>query len=65
MAKSWWRSKSIWIAAMQIVAGVLGAILGQEWITNNPQAVAVIVTIVGVLNAVIRSITTKPIKLGA
>lgn len=62
--KPWWQSKTLWIAVLQIVAGVLGAILGQEWIAGHPQATSVIVVIVGVLNAVLRSITSKPLKLG-
>ncbi len=63
-AKPWWLSKTIWIAVLQIVSGVLASILAQEWVASHPQAVGVLIAIVGIINAVLRSITTKPISLG-
>ena len=57
--KKWWQSKTIWIAALQAVAGILIAVLNE-----NPalQSVGVIALMKSLVDISLRLVTEKEIK---
>ena len=62
MAKRWWESKTIWANALTTAVGVIGVVMGSDWIAEYPQVASILVMVVGVLNVVLRTITDKPVK---
>jgi hypothetical protein len=45
-----------------MVAGVVGYVAGQAWIQDNASVLAVFVAVQGLVNIVLRFVTTTPIK---
>ena len=55
MAKNWYKSKTMWINLLVVISGVLTAIAGELTAAGT-------LTVIGIVNIVIRKITTEKIK---
>lgn len=62
MGKSLYSSKTIWANLLTLVAGVVGYVVGQEFIQDNASLMAILIAIQGAVNIVLRFVTTVPIK---
>jgi hypothetical protein len=62
MGKNPAKSKTLWVNVIMIVAGALGGIAGTEVIQQNPQIAGYFVSIMGVVNVILRLMTKEPIK---
>jgi hypothetical protein len=62
MGKNAAKSKTLWVNVIMIVAGALGGIAGTEVIQQNPQIAGYFVSIMGVVNVILRLMTKEPIK---
>ena len=60
--KSITQSKTMWFAIATTVVSCLSLVAGEEWIQAYPTAVSVIGIVVGILTAVLRSVTKTAIK---
>jgi hypothetical protein len=60
--KSWWKSKTVWVNVVAVLAGVVGYVAGQDLIQDNTQFIAVLVAMQGGLNVVLRFISGTPIE---
>ena len=60
--KKWWKSKTVWLNVIGVLAGVVGYVAGQELIQDNTQLIAALVAMQGGLNVVLRFITGTPIE---
>lgn len=58
--KRWWESKTIWANLLAIVSGFLEALT--DWIESIGAPNGSLVAIVGVLNVVLRFLTSQPIR---
>ena len=58
-----WLSKTVWVNVLTFLVAVFGLLQGQDWIASNPQWVAIIGAVVGVLNVLIRFVTHQPLTL--
>lgn len=56
MSKSWWKSKAIWLSVL-LVAGGIG-----EFLAGVPAGASISTIMAGVLNVIIRVLTTQPIS---
>lgn len=56
MKKKWWKSKTLWINVLTVIAGVAGGGLLNEHLSANEVAI-----IGGVANIALRTITKAPI----
>lgn len=56
------KSKTIIINALTVVVGVMGYLAGNEVIAANPELVAGLVTAMGVVNVVLRLVTSVPVS---
>lgn len=61
MSKPFWQSKTIWVNVATVVVGVLTFIVGEEYDFITEETTSIIVTVVGVLNVLLRSYTKTPI----
>ncbi len=61
--KPWYTSKTTWVAILTTLAGVIGSVMGQEWIKDHPDVVSYLTVALGILMAILRGITSKPITL--
>ncbi len=57
--KKWYLSRTLWINIVAILAFVVQTLEGQSWFPPLYQ-----VLILGVLNMIVRMVTTQPIDLG-
>ena len=62
--KSALASKTFWVNLLVLIAGVAGYLAGNEWVASNPQVVAILAAVVGLVNIALRFMTDKPIDLG-
>jgi hypothetical protein len=62
MGKNPVKSKTLWVNVIMIVAGALGGIAGTDVIQQNPQIAGYFVSIMGVVNVILRLMTKEPIK---
>lgn len=62
MAKSVWKSKTFWTNMLVLGAGVAGYVAGHDVIQEYPQIVAGLGAAVGLLNIILRLVTTQPVK---
>lgn len=56
------KSKTVIVNVLMVVASVLAVLQGHEVIVENPQVVAGIGAVMGVVNVVLRFLTTKPVS---
>ena len=52
----------MWVNALTLAVATAGFISGHELIAANPQIVAGIGVVIGIMNIALRFITTEPIK---
>jgi hypothetical protein len=62
MGKNFVKSKTLWVNVIMILAGALGGIAGTDVIQQNPQIAGYFVSIMGVVNVILRLMTKEPIK---
>lgn len=60
--KKWWKSKTVWVNLVTVMAGVVGYVAGHDVIQDNASLVAMMVVMQGGLNVVLRFVTGTPIK---
>jgi hypothetical protein len=60
--KSKVKSRTLWVNAILIAAGAIGGIAGTDVIQSNPQLAGYFVSIMGVVNVILRLITKEPLK---
>ena len=60
--KKWWKSKTVWVNVVALLAGVMGYVAGQELIQDNTQLIAGLVAMQGGLNVILRFISGTPIE---
>lgn len=60
--KKWWKSKTIWLNVVAVLAGVVGYVAGHEVIQDNTTIIAALVAMQGGLNVVLRFISGTPIE---
>jgi len=58
--KKWYRSKTMWVSIATAVVGILMAV--SESIQDNGGEAGVLITIIGVVNGLLRYVTSQPIK---
>ena len=58
-SKRWFESKTLWLSIATSVVGILMAV--SESITETGGEAGVLMTIIGVMNGLLRYITSKPI----
>lgn len=58
-----WQSKMFWFNVFTFVAYVLTFLMGEDYIAENPKAVAIIGGILGVVNIALRMITEKAVTI--
>ena len=59
--KPWYQSKTLWAAVITGIAGVAMAVVGEGMV--NEQVAGGILIAVGLLNSILRMITTEPLKI--
>jgi hypothetical protein len=60
--KRWWKSKTVWLNVVAVLAGVVGYVAGHEVIQDNTMIIAALVAMQGGLNVVLRFISGTPIE---
>ena len=55
------KSKTVIVNTLMVLAGTLGYLAGNEVIAANPEWVAALVAVAGVVNVVLRLVTTIPV----
>lgn len=61
--KRWFQSKTVWLGILTLILSILTFIQGEEWISQYPQVVAIIGTVIGVLTIILRFFTHKSMEL--
>ena len=56
------KSRTLWLNAVILIAGVAGFIAGHDVIVDYPQAAAALIAVQGALNIVLRFLTSDPIS---
>ena len=59
--KPWYRSKTVWVSILTSLSGLLAFLMGEDVISQHPQVVAVLTTMVGSVHLVLRLLTTQGI----
>lgn len=55
-------SKTLVVSWLTFIAGVLGYVVGQDLIAQYPAAVAVLTSVIGVVNMAVRAFTYLPLS---
>jgi len=61
-AKSPLKSKTVWVSILGLVAASLALTAGESWIQEYPKAVAILLMGREIVNLILRSVTTTPLK---
>jgi len=61
-SKSIWKSRTFWLNAIVLATGIAGYVGGHEVVAEYPQVVAGFGAITGLLNIVLRLVTSVPVK---
>ena len=64
-AKTWWRSKTIWVNTVTFLIGVVSFLAGQEFIADYPQVATWFAIVLGLLNIALRFLTDQPVVASA
>jgi len=56
------KSKTIIVNTLTVIVGTLGCVAGHDVIAQNPELVAGLVSAIGVLNVVLRLVTSIPVS---
>jgi len=59
--KSMWKSRTLWVNALMLCAGVIGYLVGDDLIKDNESLLALLIAIQGGVNVILRFVTVKPI----
>lgn len=59
--KKWYTSKTVLVNLATIAGGLVAVFQGSEWIMANPQASAAVLAAAGVVNFLLRLVTTKEV----
>ena len=59
--KTWYQSKTLVVNVLTMAAGVIAALQGSEFITQNPTTVAFLAVVLGGVNVLLRLVTSLPI----
>ena len=62
MQKKWYQSKTVWVNALTLLAGLLGYAVGHEVIADNASLIAMLVAVQGAVNVALRFVTTQSIE---
>jgi hypothetical protein len=62
MSKSIFKSKTFWVNAITLAAGMVACIAGSDLIVEYPQIVALMGVLQGAVNIALRLVTSQPIK---
>ena len=60
--KKWYASKTMWVNLLTVAGGVLAVFTGSTWIMDNPQVAAVVVSMLGAVNMILRLVTKEAVK---
>ena len=61
--KSIFSSKTFWLGLITFLIGLCSFLIGEEFIQQWPYAVSAILMIKGILDVLIRAITSQPVRL--
>ena len=65
-SKDWYKSKTLWFAALTVIIGVAASVFGfNEWAPDEATADTIqtaVLVVVGLVNIVLRYVTTESIK---
>jgi NAD/NADP transhydrogenase beta subunit len=56
------KSKTVIVNTLTVAVGVLGYLAGHDVIAQNPEVVAALVSVVGVVNVLLRLVTIVPVS---
>lgn len=62
MIKKWYLSKTLIFNVLTTIGGVLAAFQASDWIMQNPQISAIVLSGIGLVNFGLRIFTSEPIK---
>jgi hypothetical protein len=60
--KKWFTSKTIIVNVLTLAVGVLAVFTGSEWVMNDPQVAATLLSVVAAVNIVLRLFTSTAIR---
>tara|TARA_Y100000004_G_C8767665_1_gene349301 strand:+ start:419 stop:604 length:186 start_codon:yes stop_codon:yes gene_type:complete len=60
--KKWYESKTIWVNVLAFIVSSLTALTNGDWVSDNPEAAAIVGGVVAAINIVLRKITDKGIQ---
>ena len=60
--KNWWRSKTVILNALTLIAGVIAFTAGSQWVTDSSSILAAVVALQGAVNIALRFVTIEGIE---
>lgn len=60
--KPWYRSKTLWVNVLVLLAAVLHAAGGVEWVSKSPHAAEGVAAMLALVNLALRMVTGKAIE---
>jgi len=63
VSKPWYQSRTLWLAVLTFVAGLVGFLQADEFVAEYPQVVAGLGIALAVVQVALRFLTSRPIKL--
>jgi hypothetical protein len=61
--KSFWKSKTIWVNGLTLLAGLIAYASGSEVMTDYPAVIAALVAVQGAVNVALRFVTWEKIGI--